>query len=270
MSLPNDFIFSQSALQDYLECPRRFELRYLLNLRWPALEAEPALAHEAKIFRGQEFHHLLHQHAAGVPEQTLEATIDDAEVLGWWKRYLDWQNLQLPARRFPELTLTAPLAGSMLMAKYDVFARTADGNFLIVDWKTGRPQKNAVLARRMQTIVYPYVLARAGAWLNDGAPIASEKIRMVYWFAETGETQEFQLTAEKDREDEETLRELISEIAARFEFPLTLTERACRFCSYRSLCERGVEAGDFRELETDEDQLTPLSLDLDEVEEIAF
>jgi hypothetical protein len=51
---------------------------------------------------------------------------------------------------------------------------------------------------------------------------------------------------------------------------LTLTEPACRFCSYRSLCERGVEAGNFGDFEIYEDQFSPLSLNLDEVEEIAF
>ena len=33
-----DLTFSQGSLQDYTQCPRRFQLRFLLNQPWPALE----------------------------------------------------------------------------------------------------------------------------------------------------------------------------------------------------------------------------------------
>lgn len=31
MNLPGSFHFTQSSLQDYLDCPRRFQLRYVLD-----------------------------------------------------------------------------------------------------------------------------------------------------------------------------------------------------------------------------------------------
>lgn len=272
MSLPDDFVFSQSALQDYVDCPRRFELRYLREVRWPALETEPALEHESSLLKGQQFHHLLHQHALGVPAETLEATIADDDLRQWWNRYVRWQADHLHDARHPELTLTVPIGEMLLMAKYDVVARMPDASFLIIDWKTGkRPKRPARLAERMQTLVYPYVLSRAGDWLNDGQPIPPERIKMVYWFAETGETIEFQSSEEKLRNDEARLVSLVEEIAARFEYPLTTDEQRCSFCAYRSLCERGERAGDLNELEEDEDELAgELTLDLDQIEEIAF
>ena len=42
-NLPADFHFSQGSLQDYVDCPRRFQLRYMMKLAWPAVEAEPAV-----------------------------------------------------------------------------------------------------------------------------------------------------------------------------------------------------------------------------------
>jgi CRISPR/Cas system-associated exonuclease Cas4 (RecB family) len=273
MSLPEDFTFSQSMLQDFVDCPRRFELRYLLDARWPAQETAQALKYEAGQQKGQEFHHLAHQHALGIPAEVLEATLSganaDDELKTWWARYLVWQAANLPAERYPELTLTVPLADSMLMAKYDVVAKLDDGSFLIVDWKTGRPQKRWRLADRMQTTVYPFVLAQAGEWLNAGEPIAPERIRLVYWFAESGETVEFNLTAEKLQQDETRLVSLLQSIASGTEFQKTINESHCRFCAYRSLCERGELPGDLEELNEDE---VPdvLSLDLDEIEEISF
>ena len=38
--LPPDFHFSQRSLQDYVDCRRRFQLRYLQHLAWPAVEAK--------------------------------------------------------------------------------------------------------------------------------------------------------------------------------------------------------------------------------------
>jgi len=269
MTMPDDFVFSQSALQDYQDCHRRFELRYLLDVRWPAQETAQALRYEAGQQQGQEFHHLVHQHALGVPAEALTATIKDEELRAWWKRYLDWQSKNLPAERYPELTLTTPLGETLLMAKYDVVARLADGTFLIVDWKTGRPQNRARLAYRMQTIVYPFVLTKAGDWLHNGQPIPPDRIRFVYWFAETGETVEFQLSDEKLAQDEARLASLINDIITGIEFPKTSDERRCRFCVYRSLCDRGETPGDLNELDDDEIP-SGISLDLDEIEEISF
>ncbi len=275
MSLPDDFIFSQSALQDYLDCPRRFELRYIRDIRWPAPETSSAIAYESRQMRGQDFHHLLHQHAAGVDPQALESMLgnnNDDELQRWWENYLKWQSRNLPAIRHPELVLTTPVAGSLLMAKYDIVAKMPDSTFLIVDWKTGKTRKHSFLAERMQTLVYPYVLARSGDWLNDGKSIPPEKIKMLYWFADKAETVELETSAKSLESAEERLISLINEIAGRFEFPLTDEKKLCRFCSYRSLCERGNEPGSFDDYLTEDEpeSAESFNMNLDEIGEISF
>ncbi|MEP7274294.1 MAG: PD-(D/E)XK nuclease family protein [Acidobacteriota bacterium] len=276
MALPEDFIFSQSSLQDFQECPRRFELRYLLDVRWPAIESEPALEFEVQTLQGQTFHRLLHQHAVGIPAETIQATIIDPEIRQWWDQYLIWQK-QLPSKRFPELTLTTPIGETLLMAKYDLVTRLADSTILIVDWKTGKKPRRNSLAERLQTLVYPLVLARAGDWLNDDQPIPPEKIRMVYWFAKEPGTIDFEFSHELLERSEMRLKSVIEDITARFEFPLTHNHRHCRYCPYRSLCERGETAGDLRDLNPDEDEIgeefekaAALSFDLDDIEEISL
>jgi len=41
LELPSTFAFSQSSLQSYVNCPRRFWLAYVEELTWPALEVAP-------------------------------------------------------------------------------------------------------------------------------------------------------------------------------------------------------------------------------------
>ncbi|PJF28501.1 MAG: PD-(D/E)XK nuclease family protein, partial [Phototrophicales bacterium] len=54
--LPPNFQFSQSNLQDYIDCPRRFELRHIQHLHYPSIESEPQLDREAHQRRGVAFH----------------------------------------------------------------------------------------------------------------------------------------------------------------------------------------------------------------------
>jgi RecB family exonuclease len=172
--------------------------------------------------------------------------------------------------------LSAPVGGFRLVAKYDLLAVDPGKRATILDWKTYRTRRGRRwLAERLQTRVYPYVLARAVSHLNEGQPLEPKQMEMVYWFAGFPDDPErFQYDEERYREDEAYLSSLVETIEALGEgdFPLTPDEGRCRFCSYRSLCQRGVRAGDFREelqdweLEQEEDIL----LDYEQVAEIEY
>ncbi len=246
MSLPPDFIFSQGSLQDYTDCPRRFQLRYLLELSWPAIEAEPADEFEASIRDGEAFHRLAQQHALGVLSTDLSLE-PDSNLAVWWANYLASPPPDLPAIRYPEITLSAPLGDHRLIAKFDLVAIEPGGRAVVVDWKTSaRRPRSGWLIERLQTRVYRRLLVRAGAALNAGAPIAAEQVEMIYWFANfPDEPERLRYDATQFEADGRFLAELAAEIAQCNDdvFSLTDDERNCRFCAYRSLCDRGVEAG---------------------------
>lgn len=149
--LPDEFQFSQSALQDYVDCHRRFYLRHVLRQRYPA--RVPAHAR----LRG----------AAG-PGRTLPSTCSAAS--DWCPgrnaahrarrrragrvvdRYLNTALAGLPPQRYAELSLTLPLADRRLVAKFDLLAAQPGEAAVIVDWKTApRP-------------------GRARNWPNGGRP----------------------------------------------------------------------------------------------------
>jgi CRISPR/Cas system-associated exonuclease Cas4 (RecB family) len=275
MLLPNDFQFSQSSLQDYVDCPRRFQLRYILQQPWPAVESEPLLEHERYIELGRRFHQLTEQHVAGLPLETLTATVTEPELARWWQNYLHTPPqdvFSLPMRR-AEVLLSAPAAGYRLVARYDLLAIEPGEQATIVDWKTERIKPlRKHLAARMQTRVYRYVLVEAGQSLNDNAAIRPEQAQMVYWFAEfPAEPELFTYNADQHADDAAYLAGLINEIAHKSDEVLALTNNTkyCQFCVYRSLCERGAAAGDSP---TGEDDVEREAVEFDwaEIDEIAY
>lgn len=275
MPLPEGFQFSQSSLQDYVECARRFQLRYLDRLAWPAVEAEPILEHEVHMAQGERFHHLVHQHLSGISVERLQANAAEEPLSRWWSNYLKGGLNGLPEQRFPEITLSAEIAGYRLIAKYDVLAIEPGKRAVIVDWKTAlrRPSRER-LARRLQTIVYRYVLARAGRHINGGEELKPEQIRMIYWFADFPTKPEmFDYDGQLFQADEHLLTSLIKEIEVRDEpiWMLTPEVDRCHFCRYRSLCERGQKAGDFTLIDLDNEvDALRFDFDFDQIIEIEF
>lgn len=275
--IPPDFLFSQSNLQDFVDCPRLFDYRYLRRINYPAPQSEPLAEYEAHVERGSAFHTLIHQHLIGIDAATLTPTIDDADLMRWWENYLRTGLQHAPAlHRYPEIALTAPLAGGRLIAKYDLVALDQE-RAVIMDWKTSlkRPKRQQLLAR-LQTILYRWMLVTAGHDLNGGAAIAPENITMIYWFAEHPDAPEIlPYDAETFAADERALTRLIQDITSRGagDFPLTDNLARCKFCQYRSLDERGTTAGDFTTLDDDEifapDDTLP-EFTLDQIAEIEF
>lgn len=283
MTLPPGFAFSQSSLQDETDCPRRFELRYVEGLRWPAAVAEPVAEHERRMAQGERLHRMVQGHHLGLPADLIaESLHDDPDLADWWAAYLASDYAfggPLSGQRHVEMLLTTSIAGYRLAAKFDLLIFSHDGSVTIVDWKTSRPGTARHLRERWQSRVYRYVLVQAGRSLNGGRPIDPAQVRMVYWYA-TAPSQPVILPYDADSYagDEHDLTAAITEIAGVVEqggpFPLTTETRFCRFCVYRSLCDRGQQAGDLDEADADaldaDDFVLDVDLDLDQIAEVVF
>jgi len=294
MTLPSGFHFSQSNLQDYIDCQRRFQLRYLLRIAWPALETQPATDNENYLRLGAEFHYLIRQHITGVPVELLTASVnrrpesDQNDLAHWWENYLTalepgeelagrlFPSLPVTARLFPEINLSIPLGNYRLIAKYDLFISYSTGTFTIIDWKTNRfhPQRHW-LQERMQTRVYLYTLAKSGMNVTKNKMIEPERIEMLYWFANFPNEPALMIySAEQMLQDEAYLLNLIEQIQNKDDkaFPLTHDEKQCKFCVYRSLCDRGTSAGEYSSSEfLESDALIKNSfINMAEIDEIEF
>lgn len=268
-SLPVPFVFSQASLQDYLDCPRRFALRYLRRLAWPAVESEPALELERRMDEGQQFHRLVRQHLLGLPIERLTPLAASPNLRRWWENYLTAGPSLDGYTRYTEHRLSAPLGAHRLVARYDLIARTPDGRFLIFDWKTyTRRPRDEQMAARLQTRLYRALLVRAGASLDHGRPISPDRVEMVYWYAEyPHQPASFPYSALEYQRDWAALEKLADEIAAAQTFPPTEDETRCALCPYRSYCARGLRAGLG---EPDEDDWHEPDIRFEQIQEIAF
>ena len=277
-------IYSQTQLQDFMDCKRRFQLRYLMEIAWPAPQAEPLLENERHLQQGAAFHRLMQQRFSNIPLERLEAMHMPAPLDRWWRANRNTLDALLrvsgepPAALHPEMVLMDTLDGRILLARYDLLAIWPGKRLLILDWKTSRrPPPRARLAQRIQSRLYPFLAARAGAFLNDGTPWQPEQIEMVYWFAEAP-TQPARLpyTAQALHADEAFFRTLLTEADSLPQndlLPPVEDTALCKYCVYRSLCERGIQAGDFREQEGDftpAEEAPAWQIDFDAIEPVAF
>ena len=291
-AIPPDIHFSQGSLQDYVDCRRRFQLRYLQRLAWPAVETEPVLESEQRMLAGQVFHRLIQQHLLGLPVERLSRMAANAAFAGeeltrWWANYQSGAAHSLGLERLPdpavrmgvETSLSASLSGHRLLAKYDAILHLADnteGRLMIVDWKTSRHRpRRAWLAERLQTRLYPFLLVEAGSFLNGGNPIDPIQVEMVYWFASSpGDPERFAYSEEKYHQDRDYLVGLLAEIESLSEGEFYLTDQVerCEFCTYRSLCERGIQAGSLNQPADEPDEISQagFTLDFDQIAEVEF
>jgi len=253
-----NFVFSQSNLETFRYCRKRFFLRYLKQLVWPA---QPFASDEYQQDRqaGIRLHKLIHRHFLGFDRQillNLAQNDDDQRIFIWMQTFLDSPYADLDGKLFPEKTYITNQAGFRLSAKPDLLKIDANGRITIFDWKSSRrmPRRQALL-ESLQSKVYPLVIrGRFGA--NRKPP----EIRMVYWEANfPNQITEFYFGEEDHQKALGELTALVEAIRNCQPEDFTLTEdvRRCAWCEYRSYCGRAAAPGgenlfDITEMPNDE------------------
>jgi CRISPR/Cas system-associated exonuclease Cas4 (RecB family) len=277
MPLPSTFIFSQSNLQDYVDCPRRFYLKHLLHLAWPSIESEPVQENELFRLRGERFHKMVHQLLIGIPVDRISSQNTDVTLASWWKSFLSSHQDLLTAQTsqlYPEYTLSTRLAGYRLLAKYDLLLAHEDGTWIIYDWKTYRTRpRRERLSARLQTRLYPFILSSP----PNPSSSAPENLKLDYWYANfPAQPEVFSYSPAQYEQDSQSLTQLIKSIEAAAKedsenaHPKTLQLDRCLFCVYRSLCNRGIRAGEGAEAE-EVDLLSSLEdFDFEQINEVEF
>ncbi len=277
MNTPDNFKFSASNLKDYLDCPRRFELRYLMFLEWPAIQSEPVLEREGFIEDGKTFHRIIYQHFCGIPAEKLTPFIKGNNLSKWWRSFTIHQpHLLVDGKRMPEFKVIVPFEGFILTGQFDLLIRTPENRMVIYDWKTtsGKPNLPA-MRRRIQSRLYPLLISIIGQETLSMYSCTPDDIEMVYWFPDSPENPIYlNYSNYQFQEDTSFFKSLLNEIAVTEpgHFLMTPEEKRCLYCQYRSLCNRGVSSGDWNQNEEsfNLDLDASIEIDLDLIPEIEY
>jgi len=256
---------SQSALASFHRCTRRFYLRFVRRLEWPAPLTGSEQEWERSLRRGEQLHLFIEQAALGMDVEAMVREAGDEQLSRWWGSVVAHPPPQPDGEVHTELELTVPLGDHRLVARFDRLivspvVSQGEGSCLIhiVDWKTGMAQEASRLARSWQTTIYQFVAVEASSSLtSDGSRVVPANIGFTYWQAQAPQAP---VGLDYDDAAHETaglrIATAIEQIEQRLSggedsFERTTDLDTCRHCPYRSYCERGREAPP--DLDLDED-----------------
>lgn len=244
----DELYFSQSALVAYQNCPLKFRRRYLDGLFWPAdwggNEEQKKAVEQGRLF------HLLAQryYSRGeVPNQELLSN----ELAIWFERLQKFRPYYENGNFYPEHEIRINASQIKLVAKYDLLYVTVDGRAVIYDWKTTVSKKqdgqerqisrrsNSYWLHHFQTIVYRYVLCKAGGVYSPKGVFKPEEISMIYWNPEDPHWVEpIGYSQSQFVKDENLILKTIGEIKNLDydAFLATGDQKQCERCEYRPIC----------------------------------
>lgn len=237
----NDAItFSRYKLTTFLACQRRFQLRYVRDLPWPAEPVTEAWREASR--RGRAFHRMLHRHFLDLP--VAEPAGDDPALQRWWRIFRE-EAPSLPAgERRPEETLTVPIDGHRLSGRFDLLILSGDRAH-IFDWKTeARPRSATALRDDWQTVLYLALLVEGSRALRPGGPpLNPEKVDLTYWFVQAPQAAvTIPYGHDAHAENWQRLTDLVRLIDHRLSeegvWPLTDDWEECGRCAYQVFCGR--------------------------------
>lgn len=242
MSLPSDFVFSQSNLHSFTTCPRQFYLRYVEKLEWPASWSLDIPKFEMDRQAGINFHQLIHQLILGINSDHLTklASNDaDSRLVHWLESFSSEVLPELKGELLPEYALYIQLEGFTLVAKYDLIEIRPEA-INLYDWKTSaKPSCLARLKESLQSKIFSLVYAETQ--IEQAVDFDPNKLNMIYWEAnQPTQLMKFAYSTGQWQKDRTEVLALIQKIqAAPVEaFTQTTNLKYCQFCQYTSFCGR--------------------------------
>lgn len=252
-SLPSNFAFSATKINTYRDCPLRFKFQHVLNVPSPPKmplnigNAMHAVAERMPdgVLEGRD-ETTAEQDAWGVFEQEwdvmpymLQETKrgEDAQsARDVIRTYLEWVRGNPNKPKGTEIPFKVVLDGAEIRGKIDRVEQRPDGEYEVVDFKTGSSMKTKrTISEDVQLNVYAMAIKELHGRLPKRASLVYLKKNKIIPYDVDCESYEAAV---------EGIRETIGEILdENNEFPAMPSPSACRFCDYGAICDEkaGIE-----------------------------
>jgi DNA helicase II / ATP-dependent DNA helicase PcrA len=245
---------SYSRLDKYKQCPKMFWYTYVLNVL-PENQIQPTL------YKGDLFHKIVEQSA----NRKMQGQIDTVEKLTdevnskWNTRkfigysqqresqdkqtvkqivetYLDWDKKNPNTIVGVEIEFNIELGGYTINGKIDRVEQTPDGEYVIVDYKTGGKNKEITnINESLQLNIYAIALER-----KEGFGKLPKMVS--YFYPEKEGQQVFSYEVNQTDIDTtiQTLKGYLQSIDSG-EFDATPNLKKCGWCNFKDICEESMK-----------------------------
>jgi len=268
---------NQSNLQDFLDCPRRFQLKVIEKTVWPAAVAEPLSMAEQSILLGNQFHRICQQYFSGLDPEIISDHIFDSALRTMWQNFLPFGEQLIGKFYRVENIISMPFLNHKLVAKFDLILQINNQVYIIYDWKTSSKKPSRTdISQRVQTLLYPFIFTESGHKLFQFDNIPVEDVSMHYWYPLCSDPEEvFPYSSSEHERIFSFLSDTINKINLLIEadelFPLTEDLSKCQRCVFRAICQRGSRGVPLDPItEIDQEDLSNTHFDLNQIIEIDF
>ncbi len=257
--------FSQTQIQDYMLCPRRYFLSHIQKITWPEPLSPSFQKIEESNRQGKAFHLFLNRLIQGVSYKELVSQVYETELNLWLKNFKKYNPLPENAKIFSEVELSA-IYKEILWIGYIDAAAFLPGKIQIYDWKTSRNIGDPnVLVKSPQTRLYCFLsMLNHENYKNYCGSITPDQIEMIYWYARFPSNPiHLPYSPELFEKDLIYFKDMAEKLCHenRTDYPQTIQRNNCHVCRFQTYCFKET---DFEQDGLDDDFLDSERFDFSE------
>jgi DNA helicase II / ATP-dependent DNA helicase PcrA len=244
---------SFSKFDTYEQCPKQFWYQHVLN-------ALPENQEASALYKGSTFHEIVEDSAKRQKDgaiDTAKLLLDELESKWDPKKYLtnpvkkekqDRQSLVPALESYQkwsssnpneivalELPFTVHIAGFQVNGVIDRVEKTPEGEYVVVDYKTGGKNKKVDATNSVQLNLYSLAL-------KENPDFGKYPASAIFFYVEKPEGEqlfEYKVDPEKVNEIKEILEGRVKSIQNK-EFDATPGMFTCKWCEYSDICDESV------------------------------
>lgn len=219
-----DLPLSATSLQDFADCPRRFELTYLKQLDWPR---EVNLA---ALELGNLLHRTVQQYLLGIPISNAPVISSEIDLHNLRQIVSNALSASTSCENKVEYQVQLVSGSTVIVGKFDFLQICPDGSVHVYDWKTDQHFKSrGYYEKRIQTKLY--------LWL--ASQLYVPRVVHLHIVSLRGQGSHiFQPSPAEIIRYGEQLTELSAQVRATPEggFNRTFDKSICEFCKFDTYC----------------------------------